>query len=499
MLQLSPAPAWGRRLWGACARVAALASLTATVVVAPIGASAQAPDLSTPATPSEAADTPATRQAKAFLDAATSGDQARFLKFVADNAAGARIPMDVWRRVGAIFANLRLHAVLSATPTKAEMLVYDGVFETWLGLWITVEDHPPYGITDLGSREAKRPADVAAPPKLAPPELAAATKAKAGALVAADAFSGAILIARGGKPIFVAPFGLADRAAKTPVTLATQFRFGSMGKMFTAVAIVQLAEAGRIDLKAPIGRYLADYPNAEIASKVTIENLLTHTGGTGDIFGPEFTAHRETLRDAKDYVALFGSRAPEFPPGTKRAYSNYGFMLLGRIVEVVSGMTYDDYLARRIFAPARMTATGMRPESDRLPGRAVGYTRSEGGWKDAADTLPWRGTPAGGGYSTVGDMLAFANALQGGRVLSAAGLQKLATGGITGPDGTFFRYDFTDETPEGRRFWGHGGGAPGMNGMLMIFPESRYTVVVFANRDPPVAQALANYIADRLP
>jgi hypothetical protein len=83
--------------------------------------------------------------------------------------------------------------------------------------------------------------------------------------------------------------------------------------------------------------------------------------------------------------------------------------------------------------------------------------------------------------------------------LSAAGLERLTKGGITGPDGTFFRYDFTDQTPEGRRYLGHGGGAPGMNGMLMIFPESGYVVSVLANRDPPVAQTLAHFIADRLP
>jgi D-alanyl-D-alanine carboxypeptidase len=498
MPTFSGAAAPTRRAWG-YARMFVLASLTALVVVAPPGTSAQPAGPESPAASQVSAETPATRQAKAFLEAATSGDQVRFLKFVADNAAATHIPMDVWPRIGASLTGLKLHAVLSATPTKADLLAYDGGLEIWLRLQVTVQDQPPYGITGLGLRQAKRPTDVAPPPKLAPPALAAAAKAKAEALAAADAFSGAVLIAKDGRPIFSAPFGLADRVARTPVTLATQFRFGSMGKMFTAVAILQLAEAGKVDLKAPIGRYLTDYPNAEIASKVTIENLLTHTGGTGDTFGPEFTAHRLTLKDARDYVALFGSRAPQFPPGTKQAYSNYGFMLLGRIVEVVSGMKYDDYLARRIFAPAHMTATGTQPETARLPDRAVGYMRAGADWKDAADTLPWRGTPAGGGYSTVGDMLAFANALRDHRLLGAAGLEKLTTGGLTGPDGTFFRYDFTDETLEGRRFWGHGGGAPGMNGMLMIFPDSGYTVVVLANRDPPVAQALADYIADRLP
>lgn len=480
-----------RRLAGAAAALCFFATS--------VGADAAARQTSAP--PAQGVDaqaeTPALRQAMAFLKAANA-DQATFLKFAADTAKAVPIPADVWRNFAPILHKLRLHAVVSAGPTTADLLVYDGQWEGWAHLLITVEDHAPYGITNVGLQMTKPPADVPPPPKLTPTELVAAAKARAEAMTGEDLFSGAVLIAKDGKPIFEAPYGLADRAAQTPVTLQTQFRFGSMGKMFTAVSIMQLAEAGKLDLKAPIGRYLTDYPNAEIASKVTIENLLTHTGGTGDIFGPEFDAHRLTLKDAKDYVALYGARAPLFPPGTKQAYSNYGFMLLGRIVEVVSGQSYNDYIAQHIFAPAHMTATGNQPETVKL-NRAAGYMSRDGGLKDAADTLPWSGTPAGGGYSTVGDLLAFADALMDHRLLNEAGWRQLTTGQITGPGGLIARYDFGDETFEGRRFLGHAGGAPGMNGELRIFPDAGYTIVVLANRDPPVADVLANFISDRLP
>jgi len=123
----------------------------------------------------------------------------------------------------------------------------------------------------------------------------------------------------------------------------------------------------------------------------------------------------------------------------------------------------------------------------------------KGQLKDAAGTLPWRGTPAGGGYSTVGDMLRFANALTGLKLMDKASLDKLTTGVLTAPDGTPFRYDFTSKTSEGRVYWGHGGGAPGMNGDLRIFPDSGHVVVVLANLDPPAAQSLASFISDRLP
>jgi CubicO group peptidase (beta-lactamase class C family) len=329
--------------------------------------------------------------------------------------------------------------------------------------------------------------------------LGAAADAKAKAMAQADTFTGAVMIARQGRVLFQGAYGLADREARVPNTVNTQFRFGSMGKMFTAVSVMQLAQAGALDLKATVGRYLKDYPNQDVAQKVTLDQLLTHTGGTGDIFTPEFLAHRLELKDPKDYVALYGARAPLFPPGSQQQYSNYGFMLLGRIIEAASGLAYDDYLAGHIFAPAGMTATGNFPETMRLPKRSVCYMGPPGKVQRADDTLPYRGTPAGGGYSTVGDFLAFANALMGDRLLDTSHRRLLTEGGVTGPDGKLIAYDFSSPSPDGGRMLGHSGGAPGMNGELRIFPDSGYTVVVLANRDPPAAFVMANFITERLP
>src|SRR5690349_9914535 len=115
---------------------------------------------------------------------------------------------------------------------------------------------------------------------------------------------------------------------------------GSMNKMFTATAILQLVQAGKIKLDDPLGKYLPDYPNKDVATKVTIHHLLTHTGGTGDIFGPEYQAHRLELKTLQDYVKLYGSRGLAFEPGSKWEYSNYGFILLGVIIERISGVDY---------------------------------------------------------------------------------------------------------------------------------------------------------------
>jgi D-alanyl-D-alanine carboxypeptidase len=148
-----------------------------------------------------------------------------------------------------------------------------------------------------------------------------------------------------------------------------------------------------------------------VAAKVTVRHLLTHTGGTGDIFGPEFDQQRLRLREHRDYLKLYGSRGLTQEPGSRFEYSNYGFVLLGALIEHVTGESYYDYVDDHVFHPAGMRSTGSLPESVEVPGRAVGYMRaspSGGAWVPNTDTLPWRGTAAGGGYSTVGDLLRFA-------------------------------------------------------------------------------------------
>jgi D-alanyl-D-alanine carboxypeptidase len=480
------------------------------MLLATLSAAASGPtaSLAQPATPPQAtssqppAETAASALARRLLRAAAQSDEA-FLAFEHEANPKAQRTDEQWLELRQRVKPLQFHAVEQASATHAELSVYDTRVEMWGRLVLDITDATPPTIKDFGVWLGRPPADVAPPPRLAPPALSAATQDRVAAAAREDRFSGAVLIARNGKPILEAAYGLADRDAKTPDTTQTQFRFGSMGKMFTAVSIMQLAQAGKLDLTAPIGRYLKDYPNQDIATKVTIDNLLTHTGGTGDIFTPEYFAHRLEVKDAKDYVALLGARAPKFVPGARMEYSNYGFMLLGRIVEVVSGQSYDDYIASHIFAPAHMTDTGNQPETVRLPRRATGYMSKDGKLVSAADTLPWSGTPAGGGYSTVGDLARFADALMANRLLDAAHTKLLTIGGITGPNGQLLRYDFGSTADYGRRFFGHGGGAPGMNGELRIFPaepgHEAYTVVVLANRDPPVASSVASFISDRLP
>ena len=330
--------------------------------------------------------------------------------------------------------------------------------------------------------------------RLTEADALAALSARAEELAASDEFSGAVLVARDGDVLLRRAWGRANREAGSRNTPDTKFRISSMNKMFTAVATLQLVEAGKLALDDPIGKHLPNYPNEEVASKVTVRHLLTHTGGTGDIFGPDFDQNRLKLREHSDYVKLYGWRGPRHEPGARYEYSNYGFVLLGALVEKVSGMSYYDYVLDKIFRPAGMMSTDSRPETENVPGRAVGYWRPRGAWERNTETLPWRGTSAGGGYSTVGDLMRFAQALESGNLISTEMVDE-----ATRPQELQYGYGF-DARGDGRlRSYGHGGGGPGMNGELRVFPESGYVVVSLGNLDPPTASQLVEHFAARMP
>jgi D-alanyl-D-alanine carboxypeptidase len=329
-----------------------------------------------------------------------------------------------------------------------------------------------------------------------------ALSVRADKLAREDELSGAVLVAKDDRVLFSHAYGLADRKRRTPNTIRTRFGIGSMNKMFTAVAILQLVEAGKVKLTAPLGTYLPDYPNRDVATKVTIHQLLTHTGGTGDIFGPDFDAHRNKLRTLADYVKLYGKRGPAFKPGSQWAYSNYGFILLGAVIEKVSGRSYYDYVQQHIYAPAGMARSGSLPENQAVADRSIGYTKPPGttAWVPNTDTLPYRGTSAGGGYSTVEDLARFAHALLSHELLSPDSTKLLITGKVKAGPGARYAYGFEDaRDADGNGWVGHGGGAPGINGDLRIYPKPGYVVAVLTNIDPPAAQGISEYLDARLP
>jgi D-alanyl-D-alanine carboxypeptidase len=352
------------------------------------------------------------------------------------------------------------------------------------------------------SLEAIPTPDELRPARLTEAAAIEALRAELDRKAANDEFSGTVLVAKNGKPIFVQAYGLADRDKKVANTVGTRFRIGSMNKMFTAVATLQLVQAGKLRLDDPVGKHLPDYPNKDVASKVTIHHLLTHTGGTGDIFGPEYDAKRLELRTLEDYVKLYGQRALTHEPGAEMRYSNYGFLLLGVIIARVTKQTYYDRVEAAVFKKAKMASTSSPFEDKPATGRSIAYTKQGPDkrlpdWTPASD-LPIRATSAGGGDSTVEDLLRFANALTGRQLLDAKHTELATTGKVDSRGGAKYAYGFSEGAIGGVRCIGHGGGAPGMNGDLQIC-DSGYTIAVLANMDPPAAGRVLQFIKDRLP
>ena len=430
---------------------------------------------------------PARLALEAWLEAFNTHDRARLEAF--RDRYQPTFDVDGMLGFHAQTGGFRLLRHEPSAPGSAQALLQEAGSDTVARVTVTLAEGKPLA---LDIEAVERPADLRIP-RLAQAGAIAALAAQADAAVAEDAFSGVLLVARGDEVLLQRAWGLADRAAGTPVTLDTRFRLGSMNKMFTAVAVLQLVEAGRLSLEGSVGQSLPGYPNADIA-KVTIRQLLTHAGGTGDIFGPAFDQHRLSLKTHDDYVRLYGARGPTHPPGQVHEYSNYGYVLLGAIIERASGLAYEDYVARHVFAPAGMHDTGALPEDVDVPGRARAYTRKDGAWVDAADTLPYRGTAAGGGYSTAADLLKFARALRAGILLSPASLAE-----ATRRQTPWYGYGFMVGQRHGVAGFGHGGGAEGMNASLGIFPAQDTVVIGLSNLDPPSVERLVDYYTARMP
>ncbi|MGE6697243.1 serine hydrolase domain-containing protein [Hyphomonas sp. NPDC076900] len=273
-------------------------------------------------------------------------------------------------------------------------------------------------------------------------------------------FSGVAAIAEDGELFFVSAHGLQDRERGIPNTVDTRFALASTAKVITAIAVMQLVERGEVELDEPIGRFLPDYPNTLVRERVTVRHLIHMRSGLGDIFDLEHDPSTNPLANHADYVRLFESEPLAFVPGEDFAYSNAGYILLGRIIEIASGQDFYAYVADNIFQPAGMRETGYDDEGRPGPRMAVGY-RAEGfdgiperveeiegrSLVPSASPLGGRGTAAGGGYSTVNDFAKLDQALRTNSLISEQS----------------FSVIFGDGFVRGERNAGIAGGAPGLS------------------------------------
>ena len=341
------------------------------------------------------------------------------------------------------------------------------------------------------------------PRPLAESEIAKAIARRVEQRATMDLFSGTVLVVKGDRVIVSKAVGQADKASGSPNREDTKFNLGSMNKMFTAVAIGQLVERGKLSFTDSLAKVLPDYPDRAFAERATIHHLLTHTSGIGgNIFAPEFRRHRERYKRPSDYLPLLAKEKPEFPPGERFAYANPGFVVLGAIVERLSGEDYFDYVQKHIFMPTKMRDTASFEVDQPVPNCAVGYLTPDNdpfGLKPRSSntaSLPFKGTPAGGGYSTALDLRAFAAALRTHALLGAAMTETVTSPKVDTPwgHGNRYGYGFKARTVNGKEVRGHGGGASGINAELSIFWDGSYTVAVMGNYAPPAAAQLSDEI-----
>jgi D-alanyl-D-alanine carboxypeptidase len=325
-------------------------------------------------------------------------------------------------------------------------------------------------------------------------------------LAAENKLSGAVLVAKDGVTIASKAAGVANKATGAPIVLNTKFNLGSMNKMFTAVAIAQLAQSGRLSFTETIGKHLPDYPNKEVADKVTIHQLLTHTSGMGLYWNEKFMAQREKLTTVAAHLPLFASDPLSFTPGEKFQYSNSGYMVLGAIIEKLSGQDYYSYVQEHIYKPSGMSDTGFYEPGKETPNLAIGYTRMGPDGKpleevrDNTNIREVKGGPAGGGYSTVGDLVKFHMALRSYKLLNEEYTKLVTTGKVDtgGPIGRY-AYGFGDKIFGGKHIVGHNGGSAGIAANFEMYPELGYTAVLLMNADPPAMVPVIMGIRQRLP
>ena len=301
----------------------------------------------------------------------------------------------------------------------------------------------------------------------------------------------AVMVRHNGKVVLCQGYGVANMEHGVRVTPQTVFQSGSIGKQFTAMAIMMLIEEQKLALEDPISKYL-DVP--ENWSAISVRHLLTHSSGLGD-YPQSFSLQRDYTED--ELLKMIAARDLAFAPGEKWSYSNLGYVTLGILIRKVSGEFWGDFLQQHVFAPLGMKHTRVISEADIVPNRAAGYVLTNGALKNQQWVSPTINNTADGSlYFTVEDLAKWDEALETRKLMSRTSYEQMWTP-VTLNNGTTAPYGFgwaIAKTDSGHPVFEHGGAWQGFASSIVRYPEDRLTVGVLCNR----AGASATYIAKRI-
>jgi CubicO group peptidase (beta-lactamase class C family) len=417
----------------------------------------------------------------------------------ASDAGAARHVSGIYDFAG-LTGGVRFYSTRTYDPPRegGEMVVVvrPRLLPAWMSLVLTPDPAAEGKMKAWRWGWAHTPEGLPAPEAVPEAEFPARAKAAIEEIAAAEVFSGTVIVAKGERVVFEGAWGLASRDYDVPMRLDTKLNLASMGKMFTAVAVAQLVEQGKLRYEDTIDQYLDEtWLPLEVLKQIRIEHLLTHTSGLGTYHNEKWEkSSRELYRELADYKPLIADDRPAFTPGTKWSYSNTGFHLLGAIIEKASGENYFDYIREHVCKPAGMTGTDCYELDKPVPNLAVGYsvhyTPKGTTYQNNVFRHVLRGGPAGGGFSTAPDLLRFARALVAGKLVSQSSLERLWSprpdlGGIesygmgfvlgTAPGG--------EVKKETSRWVGHGGGGGdmGISSDLLINLDTGWVVIVLSN------------------
>jgi CubicO group peptidase (beta-lactamase class C family) len=445
---------------------------------------------------------------QALIDTVNANDPDRVRQFVQEHFTEkfrSFVPMeqhiDVFLGFFRETDGIDFHSMRTYVPERkgsTVVILKDRLLDNWMALVIRFDEENDFLISGASFTSARTPSNVKES-GITEKQLIREVKTMMQRLTKADVFSGTLLLAKGDKVLMTFVGGEASKRFHVPNKIDTKLNLGSMNKMFTATSIMQLVEKGLLTLDDPIDKHVDEsWLPKEITSKITIHHLLTHTSGLGSYFNETYMkGSRAQFRNVEDFKPLVQGDKPAFEPGERYRYSNTGMLLLGVVIESVTGQSYFDYIRQNIYDPAGMKNSDSYEMDYPVENLAIGYSpdrSSPYGWQNNLYKHVIKGGPAGGGFSTVEDLHGFALALLSGELVSKESLEKLWADHA----GENYGYGFTvSEGPNGKVV-GHSGGFDGINGNLSIFIDKGYITAVLSNYDrgaSPAARKIEDLIA----